>query len=605
MKKNVLLNDFEDDFDCFDNVPNDSVNTQSVLPLSQAALLHMTLLDKLEELIKITRGCELKPECLEQNKELIQSIADELKLTPSQVIMLCPYINRPNGTLDTSDLQNYFDCSAITIMRHADDLKALQRRRYLVNNNSFHMADNMYITERAKKALCNNSGLPVVKTSELTPIEFMNMFRTILLDYGKLHYIDQEAFEIEVTQLIADNPQLQLVQAINNLRVSDGEKIVILRFCKALVLDGEEGIPLDSFENDVFDFYEFSTAIFRGEHLFVKEGLLTPFAQHSLFSRDIYGLTHKARNIFLSEYDLPREFNNEESFEHAHLIYCKDIKPKALYYSTEDQGQIDTLKGLLEDKQLKAIRKRLDSANMRKGFNCLFYGLPGTGKTETAHQLARLTKRDILQVNISEMRDKWYGETEKIVKGIFDDYAGLVKRSKRIPILLINEADALLSVRTSIGGNNPTIEKTENAIQNILLESMENIDGILIATTNLTCNLDSAFERRFLYKVQFHQPSTEAKVNIWKSFLPSLNEPNALVLASSFDFSGGQIENIARKVMVDQLLYGTSPDLEHIKSLCAQETLSGNRARQRPIGFKTDSYLSVNDSRGKLLKKNT
>ena len=259
--------------------------------------------------------------------------------------------------------------------------------------------------------------------------------------------------------------------------------------------------------------------------------------------------------------------------------------PKTLYYSAEDQGQIDTLKGLLEDKQLKAIRKRLESANMRKGFNCLFYGLPGTGKTETTLQLARLTGRDIMQVDISSIRDKWYGETEKIVRGIFDSYAKLVKRSKCIPILLINEADALLSVRTGIG-NNPSIDKTENAIQNILLEAMENIDGIMIATTNLTCNLDSAFDRRFLYKVEFHQPSIEAKTNIWKNFLPDLNLADAQRLALSFDFSGGQIENIARKVMVDHLLFGSKPDLDRITELCSNEIISGRGIDRKPIGFR-------------------
>ena len=582
MNQEPIFNEFDDDFLLGDE-PEPS---KSLAPLTTESLSSMTLLDKLEYLIEATKGCKLNMTALKPHAPLIRSIADMLKLTPSQVVMLCPYINNPSISIDHRDLQNYFNCSAITIMRHSDDLKALTRRRYTVRCNNYHSESNLRMTERAKNALCENKGLPVVKTTGLTPVEFMNMFRTISLEYGKMHYIDQEEFILEIMQLLADNPQLQLVQAINGLRVPDDEKLVILRFCKALVLDGEEGIPLDFFESDVEDFYDFSTAIFRGTHPFVKEGLLTPFGQHSLFSRDIYGLSDKARGIFLSEYDLPRDFNNEDSFAHAHLIHSNDVKPKALFYCAEDQGQIDTLKGLLEDKQLKAIRKRLESANMRKGFNCLFYGLPGTGKTETALQLARLTKRDILQVDISEMRDKWYGETEKIVKGIFEDYAELVKRSKRIPILLINEADALLSIRTNIGGNNPTIEKTENAIQNILLEAMEHLDGILIATTNLTCNLDSAFERRFLYKVQFHQPSTEAKVNIWRSFLPSLDETNAMTLAHSFDFSGGQIENIARKVMVDQLLYGKESNIEHIEELCTQETLSGNHYRPRVIGFR-------------------
>jgi SpoVK/Ycf46/Vps4 family AAA+-type ATPase len=199
-----------------------------------------------------------------------------------------------------------------------------------------------------------------------------------------------------------------------------------------------------------------------------------------------------------------------------------------------------------------------------------------------------MTGRDIMQVDISSIRDKWYGETEKIVKGIFESYAQRVKKSKRIPILLINEADAVLSVRTSVGGNNPTLEKTENAIQNILLQAMEDIDGIMIATTNLTCNLDSAFDRRFLYKVEFHQPSVEAKTHIWQSFIPGLADTDASVLARSYNFSGGQIENIARKVMVDHLLFGGTPDLNHIEELCSKEQIArSNTNSRKPIGFRS------------------
>ena len=140
-------------------------------------------------------------------------------------------------------------------------------------------------------------------------------------------------------------------------------------------------------------------------------------------------------------------------------------------------------------------------------------------------------------------------------------------------------------MRTGIG-NNPSIDKTENAIQNILLEAMENLDGIMIATTNLTCNLDSAFDRRFLYKIEFHQPSIEAKTNIWKTFLPELTVSDATTLARSFDFSGGQIENIARKALVDHLLFGRTPNLDCIIELCSNERISGRSLDRKPIGFR-------------------
>ncbi len=78
--------------------------------------------------------------------------------------------------------------------------------------------------------------------------------------------------------------------------------------------------------------------------------------------------------------------------------------------------------------------------------------------------------------------------------------------------LLFNEADGVFGKRKDNPSSNVT--QTEIAIQNIILEEMEKLDGILFATTNLTDNLDKAFERRFLFKIRFDKPTLEAKTNI-------------------------------------------------------------------------------------------
>ena len=126
-----------------------------------------------------------------------------------------------------------------------------------------------------------------------------------------------------------------------------------------------------------------------------------------------------------------------------------------------------------------------------------------------------------------------------------------------------------------------------NTMQNILLQEMENLDGILIATTNLTQNLDAAFDRRFLYKVEFQKPTAEESRHIWQAMLPSLSEENARSLASKYDFSGGQIENIARKQVVNNILHSTEDlDMSLIRSACDQERLNRRSdERIRITGF--------------------
>ena len=113
---------------------------------------------------------------------------------------------------------------------------------------------------------------------------------------------------------------------------------------------------------------------------------------------------------------------------------------------------------------------------------------------------------------------------------------------------------------------------------------MENLDGILIATTNLAQNMDKAFERRFLYKIKFEKPTLEARMHIWHEMIPSLSESDTKALAEKYDFSGGQIENIARHNAINSILYGAKGNtIESLMSYCDSERLETKENRK--IGF--------------------
>ena len=113
---------------------------------------------------------------------------------------------------------------------------------------------------------------------------------------------------------------------------------------------------------------------------------------------------------------------------------------------------------------------------------------------------------------------------------------------------------------------------------------MESLEGILIATTNMTESFDKAFERRFLYKVLFKTPSVGVKAKIWKSMVEDITERDAERLASEYSFTGGQIENITRKLDVDYILSGSAPDMDKILDLCKSESIQNEKQKQK-IGF--------------------
>ncbi len=300
-------------------------------------------------------------------------------------------------------------------------------------------------------------------------------------------------------------------------------------------------------------------------------------------------------SVTLSDRSIELLYGKNADLYKKKTILSKDIlepeklKEKTLFYSDKVQKQIDMLEESLSQKNLVAMQKRLESKGLPKGVAVLLYGAPGTGKTETVYQLAKRTNRKILHVDISESKSMWFGESEKIIKKIFTNYRKLCKNAERhkenTPILLFNEADALISKRRDVTSGN--CAQTENAIQNILLEEIEKLDGIIFATTNLCENMDKAFERRFLFKVEYEKPSLDARKKIWGTKLPELEDKDLEKLADRFDFSGGEIDNIVRKCEMTEIIKGKLPSFTEITELCENERLE-KEERECHMGFCLD-----------------
>lgn len=261
---------------------------------------------------------------------------------------------------------------------------------------------------------------------------------------------------------------------------------------------------------------------------------------------------------------------------------CGEIVPRRLHYNAREAEQVDRLMGVISQEQLPMVQERLRAKGMRTGVCVLMHGAPGTGKTATAYELARQTGRDIVQVQVTDFKNKYVGESEARLKRIFESYRQCCRKSETLPILLLNEGDAILSKRCE--NVDKSVEQMSNALQNILLEEMENLEGIMIVTTNLTSNLDSAFERRFIFKVRFERPGLEARACIWRSMIEELDEADARELAGSFDLSGGEIENIARKTVMEYVLTGNRPDVEMVRRFAENERLEAQRKRVSGFG---------------------
>ena len=337
---------------------------------------------------------------------------------------------------------------------------------------------------------------------------------------------------------------------------ANGDVISISRELNELYAVKERNINLKLFKDEM--------------HKMQRLDLVEMVTETSFFGEyTVLKLTDKAKELYFEE-DAQLFI---EKVDKKELIACTDIKEKRLFFSAKEQEQLTLVGNTLQEQNYQSLVKRLELKGLAKGIAVLLYGAPGTGKTESVMQWARQSGRDIIHVDISAAKSMWYGESEKIVKGIFTRYKRMCKRSSVKPILLFNEADAIFSKRHNMDGGRST-DQTENTIQNIILEEMEKLDGILIATTNLADNLDKAFERRFLFKIRFERPTVEAKRNIWLDKLSGLSLDDAARLASDYDFSGGEIDNIVRKATMMEVIDGVCPSIDIIDRLCGEEKIS-------------------------------
>jgi hypothetical protein len=278
------------------------------------------------------------------------------------------------------------------------------------------------------------------------------------------------------------------------------------------------------------------------------------------------------------------DYKNNTELNADDLIQPNDIVSRELFYNLGEANQINTLSDLLHPEKFTDIQANLKKAGYKSGFCVLLHGTPGTGKTESVLQLAKSTGRLVLKVDIASIRDKFVGETEKNISQVFTRYKKLCKQSDLTPILLFNEADALFNKRMAV---KQSVDQMNNSMQNILLEALENFEGILFATTNLAPNMDTAFERRFLYKIKFMNPTDEARCSIWQTHFPTLESNILEKIAAAFHLSGGQIENVARKAKLQSILYNDTITLDSLKQFCTEESLGGNN-EVKQIGFKRD-----------------
>jgi hypothetical protein len=530
---------------------------------------------------------KLDPVLFDKIQPELQELSSYFRINPDQAFLVAMIfaLNYKDSTVDITDLGNYLECNPMKILEYSDDLKELCRKDILRKTKSGHrlkvsgINDQYVINENITAAVINNQPLP-----ELKPASYPDSIRLLerIYDLGKEcddGKIEPEAMLGEVLTLVEAHDHFLMIHQARLLLTSYYDIYLFLRIIWN-TLTGDEttdlskAVDLVSQSPSLKVYYVQS--IISGQNDLVKKGLLEVL-EARFFNESEVKLTDLSRKMMLDEgITLIGKAKKKEN-----IVEPGCIADKQLFFNEDEERQLDMLRSILHDEKHKQMLSRLEQKKLPRGLTVLLYGPPGTGKTESVYQIAKMTGREIMRVEISQTKSMWFGESEKVIKRVFTTYQDYARQCEVCPILLFNEADAVISRRKDIRSNN--IDQTENAIQNIILEELENFQGILIATTNLVNNLDAAFERRFLFKVRLSRPEQNVKAKIWKSRLLHLTEEECARLAGSFDFSGGQIENIVRKYEISGILNENTAGFKEILEFCMEESLTGQQ--RKTIGF--------------------
>lgn len=347
-------------------------------------------------------------------------------------------------------------------------------------------------------------------------------------------------------------------------------------------LDGSEEVDFDKLIKEVFseihDRVKYKKIIKENKCELFKNDIIK-FSDDMFSFLNYVKLSEHAMDVLLGGYQdsIKKEFRPKMGI----LIHPEKIETEKLFYNDAEFDQIETLSNALEEDNYKNLMTRLKENGMKPGFTVLLYGYPGTGKTSSVKQVAKATGRSIFMVEIQKIQSKWVGESEKNLARVFEEYKQARRYFDKAPILLFNEADAILGKRMSV---NSSVDKSFNTLQNILLQELEEFEGIFMATTNLADQLDSAFDRRLLYKIDFKKPSEPVRKKILSNVFKDISTKTIDILTEQFSLTGGQIANIKKKLLVKSVLDINLDQESYLTTLCNEEFILSKSGRST-IGF--------------------
>ena len=432
----------------------------------------------LETIYKTAEKSELKLDVFATIPVEIKRVCDYFEVNTIEAILLATcFVKSCFNVVELPEIIKHIGLENHSFLIYLENFNLLTFKSIVIKTENRNSENNYKLSQHIYDYILAQKSIPKelleIKIKENTFSEFLSDMDILsnLKDDEKINYY---YFIQKLKDLLNANIHFKLTEfAIKNLELVDS--FVFFDTILDAMNCGENDFNT-SLQSTVDDFYERKRDSFKYINNFLEEKTtlnlldLIEKDSNSFSNRHRIQLTQKAVFMLKEWEGISLEFVEKKD---KRLIYHDQIQKRNLFYNSGEELQLEPIKKSFSNTAFTILQSRLKSKNMSAGITVLLYGSPGTGKTETVYQLAKKHNRPIFKVEISETKSMWFGEIQKLLKKIFTDYYNFKKTQKICPILLFNEADAIIGKRKSAGSS--SVSDTENAIQNVLLEELKTL----------------------------------------------------------------------------------------------------------------------------------
>lgn len=550
--------------------------------LSMAQQVKVNVLENVEPILGVSFGHIQEPDELATNKE-IQLLKLFFKVNYLELIILIQLIESGvhQDQLNLDQIMEHFGGSVANLKPILSAIDSLVVKGYVYSNttNRFSVTkinQTFHVSDKVLEAILSDNPSKLVTKPATNFVEFVQRIE-VFLKKREMGQFDAKTLNKLLLHELAITKGIKETTWIKSFKKLTEFDRCLLLYLIGYSFKSSRSFSLEYTIKELEDIFmsqkQQRDYLMLGESILIKEQLVT-VEEDSAYEEYISLSTKSMEKLFARTTSDKKKL----SFELGTVICPEGITTEKLHYNDSEFKQIQTIEQVLHPEKYTMVVNHLHQNGLGKGITILFNGASGTGKTATAKQLSKSTQRAIYSVDVEKVIDKWVGESEKNVKKIFEEYAAFSSQSESVPILFFNE-DSIFSKRVDVSHSN---DRSHNSVQNILLEQLESFTGIAIITSNHADKLDNAFERRFLYKVEFQKPNTLTQKNIILQQFPELSSSLIDSVLADYSFTGGQIFNIRKKYVLQNILLENTTNEELFISICKEQI---HKNTSNKIGF--------------------